>query len=88
MCLADNPKVSAGKGGDNMTCLIAILKKTECDTSNIPDNNGDVNDEINSQLPNPSTNIKNNQHVIKIDDNSKSNLSRKTNYKFQLGHLV
>ena len=69
-----------------MTFLIAILKNTECDTTNIKDS-GLINDEINSQLTNPSVNILNDQNGIKNDDNTKLNIPKKSNYKFQLGDL-
>jgi hypothetical protein len=79
-CLASNPKLTAGVGGDNMTCLIVLLNRTAKINEDI-DQKNDLNTKEN----------KNNENVSKNNDKEHENGSscneknaRKSNYKFQL----
>ena len=79
-CLASNPKLTAGVGGDNMTCLIVLLNRTAKINENI-DLKCDLNIKENQ----------NNDNITKSNENQNEDGNfciaknlRKTNYKFQL----
>lgn len=79
-CLASNPKLTAGVGGDNMTCLIVLLNRTAKINENIDPKNA-LNTKENKNIENVS---KNNEKEHENGNSCNEKNARKSNYKFQL----